>query len=379
MKRNVIALCVAAGLVGCQSSPKSAFDTHGYTQGGAANGFSQTARPNARGAVIPSMSEEGAAKDNKIQLASYNEVVPAGYNDGYGQMRNNIYKQKVAAAMPSPGAAIPGGGGIYPPGGMDGMSAMMGGPGMMGGMGGMGGPGGGGCPPGMDGGMGPGMGMGLAPRFIAGRSQIRFVNPQGMLVAWQTGMGEGFSPPQLQAPARYNFAQARIYRLKLTNIPNRAGLTLYPTLEVYPGNAKLDAFLAHNAVPIELNDEDFDQVQSGNFVTKVIYLPDPKYQDLAIAGVETLVSTRLDPGVDPVAEANDRGAILAVLRVGAIDLEMPHSPPLFGAPIGLTANGPNAPQGMAGRGKASTGDLDIVPSAPGQPTQQAERVGPTVR
>ncbi len=39
--------------------------------------------------------------------------------------------------------------------------------------------------------------------------------------------------------------------------------------------------------------------------------------------METLVSTRLEPGVDPVAEADRRGTILAIVRLGAIDLEMP--------------------------------------------------------
>ena len=55
----------------------------------------------------------------------------------------------------------------------------------------------------------------------------------------------------------------------------------------------------------------------------MIYLPDPKNQELAIAGVETIVSTRLDPGVDPVAEADRRGTIMVVLRLGNMDLEMP--------------------------------------------------------
>ena len=64
-------------------------------------------------------------------------------------------------------------------------------------------------------------------------------------------------------------------------------------------------------------------VDGGNFVTKVIYLPDPKYQELAVSGVETLVSTRLEPGVDPILEADKRGTILLIVRLGAIDLEMP--------------------------------------------------------
>ncbi len=86
---------------------------------------------------------------------------------------------------------------------------------------------------------------------------------------------------------------------------------------------RTEAFLAHNAIPIQFTEEDFDQVLTGNFVTKVIYLPDPEYQELALAGVETLVSTRLDPGVDPIVEADRRGAILAIVRLGNKDLQTP--------------------------------------------------------
>ena len=74
---------------------------------------------------------------------------------------------------------------------------------------------------------------------------------------------------------------------------------------------------------MQFTEEDFDQVLSGNFVTKVIYLPDPEFQELALAGVETLVSTRLDPGVDPIVEADRRGAILAIVRLGNKDLQAP--------------------------------------------------------
>ena len=64
-------------------------------------------------------------------------------------------------------------------------------------------------------------------------------------------------------------------------------------------------------------------LDGGNFVTKVIYLPDPRFQELAVSGVETLVSTRLEPGIDPILEADKRGTILLIVRLGAIDLEMP--------------------------------------------------------
>ena len=124
-------------------------------------------------------------------------------------------------------------------------------------------------------------------------------------------------------PGRHNFPQAAIYRLKLTNIPGREGVELYPTLEVGPTTPRTEAYLAHNAIPAQFTEEDFDQVLSGNFVTKVIYLPDPEFQEYALAGVETLVSTRLDPGVDPITEADRRGAIMSVIRLGNKDVELP--------------------------------------------------------
>ena len=154
-------------------------------------------------------------------------------------------------------------------------------------------------------------------------SQMAFVGPEGMLVTWDMSMPGMFDSEPLICPGRYNFRQSAVYRLKLTNVPGRPGSELYPTLEVGPSMPRTRAFLAHNAVPVQFTEEDFDQVLSGNFVTKVIYLPDPEYQPLALAGVETLVSTRLDPGVDPIVEADQRGSILAIVRLGNLDLQMP--------------------------------------------------------
>lgn len=287
MKRSLGALLTAAAVVGCQS-PGMPVAGRGQSAGGVAQ--SQAAPP--KGQPMPGK----AAANPKAP----SDIVQVGYNHGHGQMQNRAFSQRIAQAAPSHGGQLP-----------NGMSL----PGPM--------------PP-------PQVGaIPLGPRFTTGRTQVRFARPTGMKIAWQSPAVkdlDGFTPPQLEAPARYNFAQARIYRLKLTDIANRPGLDLYPTLEVYPGNAKVDAYLAHNAVPVEFTEEDFDQVQGGNFVTKVIYLPDPAYQELAIAGVETLVSTRLDPGIDPVQEANRRGSILLVIRLGGVDLEMPHSPSLFPAP-----------------------------------------------
>jgi hypothetical protein len=151
-------------------------------------------------------------------------------------------------------------------------------------------------------------------------SQIAFLGDEGVQVSWDVGGYGMFDAAPLTIPGRQDFYQGAIYRLRLTNIPGRAGVELFPTLEVAPVTPRTDAYLAHSPIPVQFTEEDFDQVLSGNFVTKVIYLPDPEFQELALAGVETLVSTRLDPGVDPIAEADRRGSILAILRMGNKDL-----------------------------------------------------------
>ena len=153
-------------------------------------------------------------------------------------------------------------------------------------------------------------------------SQIAFLGDNGVQVSWDVSGSGMFDSTPLVIPGRQDFYQGAIYRLKLSNIPGRAGVQLYPTLEVAPVTPRTDAYLAHAPIPVQFTEEDFDQVVSGNFVTKVIYLPDPEFQELALAGVETLVSTRLDPGVDPIAEADRRGSILAIVRMGSKDLEL---------------------------------------------------------
>src|SRR5262249_19619158 len=120
---------------------------------------------------------------------------------------------------------------------------------------------------------------------------------------------------------------------------------LYPTLEIVPANAKTATFLAHAAVPVNFTEEDFEQVAAGNFIVKVIYLPDPQFQDLAATGPDEVVSSPLEPGVDPAVEAERRGSIRAVIRLGVIDREAPNTPSMEAPDPSLANNAP--PGGMS--------------------------------
>ena len=122
--------------------------------------------------------------------------------------------------------------------------------------------------------------------------------------------------------------------------------------------------------PLQFTEEDFDQVLTGNFVTKVIYLPDPDFQGPALAGIDTLVSTRLDPGIDPIVEADRRGSILAIIRLGDKDIEMSGSnemlstggamrAPLAGLPAAF------APAMTEGCGNCPDNGAAMPPALPG--------------
>jgi len=210
-----------------------------------------------------------------------------------------------------------------------------------------------------------GMGAALAGMPANGRASIKFTGPAGMKITWQLP-GGGFldEASGLTAPKEYNFVQGQTYRLRLTQVlPNHPGKSFYPTLEVASANPKALKFLAHSCVPVTFSNEDFDQAVDGNLVVKVIYLPDRDNQDFVTVagGIEELVSTRLEPGADPVAEAQRRGTVLAIINLGNIDLENRASPAMTAPPGGGFSLPPGAM--MVPPGAAMP-----VPAGPGGPS-----------
>jgi hypothetical protein len=269
------------------------------------------------GAWSPSGAPSGVVQ------AQFTPDLPAGATPP------NLFAPPHASISPPGVPFAPGmmpGGGLQPAGGLMTAPGAMGLPGMIppqGAVAAVGAPG------------APGGGGGDLQHFGVQRTQVRFVRPAGMRVAWftQGPAGPAYSDNPIEVPGRYNFLQCAIYRLKLTNIPGQPGVELYPTLEVVPANPRTEAFLAHSSVPVEFTPEDFRQVAAGNYLVKVIYLPSPQYQDVAVLAPGEIISTELPPGTNPITEALRRGDILLVIRMGNMDQEAPNTPAI-GAPAG---------------------------------------------
>ena len=139
--------------------------------------------------------------------------------------------------------------------------------------------------------------------------QVSFAGPAEMRVRWDTTGRATFDAVPLIVPGVRNFPWPGVYRLKLTHIPGRAGLELYPSVEIGAVTPRSLAFLSHNTIPIKFTAEDFDRVTTGNFITKVIYLTGG-------GQVSTVVGSHFAAGADPIGAADRRGTILAIVRLG---------------------------------------------------------------
>jgi RNA polymerase sigma factor (sigma-70 family) len=151
--------------------------------------------------------------------------------------------------------------------------------------------------------------------------QVRLAGPAGMKVYVQGLSGKFGKGSQVEVPGRLNLEQGKRSRLKLADIPNRPGSVRFPTVEIPVVAAAAEPFVSTSAVPVEFLDADFDQVAAGTAITRVVYLPSRRQKPTPGARPgEAVTIASYDCEGDVVEEAKRRGTILAVVRMGDIDL-----------------------------------------------------------
>ncbi|MHC4176825.1 MAG: hypothetical protein ACYSWU_04930 [Planctomycetota bacterium] len=169
--------------------------------------------------------------------------------------------------------------------------------------------------------------------------------PAGALVSLAV---DGRLDQARKVPLRVGLLIGQVYRLRVMNIPLQPGLEVYPTVEVidrlYPpprGGRVRHPHVPPTtagrrfAIPIELTRQDLELALQGKFVTRVIYLEDPR-RALPVRddpGAQRWFEA--GPGRDPLALADQLGRPVAILRLGARlpdDDRGPDMDFLFGCP-----------------------------------------------
>lgn len=123
-----------------------------------------------------------------------------------------------------------------------------------------------------------------------------------------------------------------VYRFKITMIKGYEGLELYPSVEIidrlYPTREK---YLDY-PVPIHITQEEMEQAFSGQLLTKVIYVEDPRKALPVDDRKDSQRILSVGAGEDPLLEAENQGRPVAILRLGSRTPDG-NKIEVFGAPL----------------------------------------------
>lgn len=153
-----------------------------------------------------------------------------------------------------------------------------------------------------------------APGMAGYFQAVEILAPEGVQVSL---MLDGKFDKSRPVPLLVGMQIGYVYPLKVTNIPLREGLEVYPTVELvnrlYPPEGARLRF----PVPIELTREEIELALGGQYVTRVVYLEDP---DTALPQLDDPQHQRVievGPREDPLHVADRYGRPLAIVRMGS--------------------------------------------------------------
>lgn len=160
-----------------------------------------------------------------------------------------------------------------------------------------------------------GYGRNLGRGMTAGYFQpVAFSGPKGTEFTLSQAGAFGQAEPGLMA----GLLVGRVYRFRVTGIPESEGAELYPSIEIIDRTYPPPGLETSYPIQVALDDEDMSAALAGQMVTKVVYLEDPQ---TAFAEQEKPTSGRtLDIAEyqDPLEVSDRFGRPVAIVRIGTL-------------------------------------------------------------
>jgi hypothetical protein len=119
------------------------------------------------------------------------------------------------------------------------------------------------------------------------------------------------------APRKAGLLIGAVYRLRITNIRMAEGVEVFPTIEVVDRLYAPTDQQSRFPIVVDIAEEDLKLAAAGKFVTRVIYLEDPRNALPAREDPKMQNWFEARPGQDPLAVADGLGRPVAILRMGA--------------------------------------------------------------
>lgn len=108
-----------------------------------------------------------------------------------------------------------------------------------------------------------------------------------------------------------------VYSIKLTQLPNREGVEVFPTIEVINRIFPPEGTKTRFPVPVEITEEDIAQALSGLFVTRIVYLEDSDRAFPVADDPQRQRSIDVSPSEDPLHVADRLGRPMVIVRLGS--------------------------------------------------------------
>ena len=155
----------------------------------------------------------------------------------------------------------------------------------------------------------------------------------------------------LPAPAQAGLLVGRMYRLRVSNVPEIPGVDFFPSIELFdrlhPPLGKVEDF----PVEFELTLEELEWASQGRLVTKVVYLEQPNRVPLENLNAKERITT-IEPHRNAIAEADLLGRPVAIVRLGGRTPDPIFPDPAFygpGGPIRISQKRPQPTPQSASR------------------------------
>ena len=119
----------------------------------------------------------------------------------------------------------------------------------------------------------------------------------------------------LAAPGQASLLVGRMYRLRISGMPEFPGVDFFPSIELidrlHPPAGKAEEF----PIEFELTTEEFEWAASGRLMTKVVYLEQPNRVPATSLDTKERIKT-VEPFQNAIAEADLLGRPVAIVRLG---------------------------------------------------------------
>lgn len=196
---------------------------------------------------------------------------------------------------------------------------------------------------------------------------VRFQGPAGVKVDVLGPMPEPVPVGDNHGLATYGFKVGVGYQLRLSNLPGREGVELFPVVEVL-GHLHRPANVdpARYPLRIQFSEADFEDVaRAGRLVTQVVYLENPDAALPVHLPKDEIPVVTLSPAEDPMKVALALGRPMALVRIGS---RTPTGRDLLGGPVvPLPATPCPFSSMLGGRCPLPSGPCAGTPPPPGRP------------